>query len=218
MNAAATVFVVDDDQHVLKSLQMLLECHGLRAELFECAESFLKSVEQSVPGCLLVDVRMPGMSGVELIEQLNRAGSLRPTVVLSGHADVGTAVRAMKGGAFDFLEKPVEPQTLVQAVREALKADAEQRTVDSRRQQSAALLGRLSERQRSVIPGLLRGETNQQIANQLDVSVRTVQLWKSSLFEALNVRSKIEAIHRLRDEGISAEGDCAVLDRLPPLR
>lgn len=189
-----TVFVVDDDPAVLDSLQRLLSSQGHRVECFSSGEGYLQSVTADRAGCLVVDLRMPGVTGLQLLQHLAIEESSRPTVVISGHAEIASVVQAMKLGAVDVLEKPFQPSHLLKAVQAALLVDAGTRgRVDTRRR-ARERINQLSADERAVLGGIAHGLTNRQIAEQLDVSLRTVQFRRSSLMETLKVSSRSELI------------------------
>lgn len=189
-----TVFVVDDDPAVLDSLQRLLSSQGHRVECFSSGEAYLEGVTAERAGCLVVDLRMPGVTGLQLLQQLASAESSRPTVVISGHAEIASVVQAMKLGAVDVLEKPFQPSHLLKAVQAALVVDAGSRGRIDTRRRARERINQLSTDERAVLGGIAHGLTNRQIAEQLDVSLRTVQFRRSSLMEALKVSSRSELI------------------------
>ena len=189
-----TVFVVDDDPAVLDSLQRLLTSQGHRVECFSSGEAYLEGVTAERAGCLVVDLRMPGVTGLQLLQQLASAESSRPTVVISGHAEIASVVQAMKLGAVDVLEKPFQPSHLLKAVQAALVVDAGSRGRIDTRRRARERINQLSADERAVLGGIAHGLTNRQIAEQLDVSLRTVQFRRSSLMEALKVSSRSELI------------------------
>lgn len=196
-----TVFVVDDDEAVRDALKMLLDAAGLNVRSFPSADAFLNDY-RPVDGnrCMVLDIRMPGLSGPALQDELHKRRIQLPIVFLTGHADVPIAVRALKRGAFDFIEKPLDAQRLVLSVLNALRADAEQRKVASTRQSdttatSAALserLATLSERERQVLDQVLAGRQTRAIAEDLCISVKTVEFHRARIREKLGVASLAE--------------------------
>ncbi|HNC51070.1 MAG TPA: response regulator [Accumulibacter sp.] len=194
--AAATVFVIDDDSAVRDSLATLLRAAGLPVRTYESARTFLREFRPEHSGCLMLDIRMPGMSGLELQEELNQRRCRLPIIFLTGHGDVPTAVRALKRGAFDFIEKPHDEQRLVLATRNALRAEAEQRAGLSTTLASAADLDQrlalLSMREREVLEHVLEGRPTRTIADILCVSVKTVEFHRSRIREKLRVGSLAE--------------------------
>ncbi len=198
MNTGPTVFIVDDDVAVLDSLSRLLESQSIHSETFSSADRYLERVKAEHPGCLLLDIRMPGTSGLELLEKLIHKDIVRPTVVISGYADTPTVVKAIKLGAANFLEKPVKPQALIQAIRDALEIDRRQRAEQSESQTSSVLLKRLTDQEKQVLAFLDRGLNNRQIALEMGLSLRTIQMRLSSLYQKLNVGTKPDAIKLYR--------------------
>jgi two-component system, LuxR family, response regulator FixJ len=194
MTTTPTVFVVDDDPAVLHSLQTLLDSQGLTSECYPSAEAFLDAVDARRPGCLVADLRMPGVTGIQLLQHLADNRQSRPTVVISGFAEVSSVVQSMKLGAIDVLEKPFHPAKLLSAVRNALDADVHRRARSVEQRQALDRVEGLSADERAVLAGIARGLTNREIADELDVSLRTVQFRRSSLMAALQVKSKSELI------------------------
>lgn len=189
------VFVVDDDEAVRDSLKMLLTAAGLRVETYPSAASFLKSYVPTHAGCLVLDIRMPGMSGLALQDELHKRRVSLPILFLTGHADVPIAVRALKQGAFDFIEKPLDSQRLVLAVMNALRVDAQQRVqvVPAPADEGAAdRLDSLSEREREVLKYVLEGKPTREIAQFLNVSVKTIEFHRARIREKLGVTSLAE--------------------------
>lgn len=191
------VHVVDDEEAVRRSLAMLLQSVDLRATTYPSAEALLERVatpEGLEPGCILVDVRMEGMDGLSLIEMLRRQGVTLPTVVVTGHGDVQLAVRAMRAGALDFVEKPYSEDRILEAVGGALTA---LRTADQRRVlqiQAEAQVASLSPRETEVLASLVAGKANKVIGFELGISPRTVEVHRANLMEKLGVRSLPEAV------------------------
>ncbi|WP_247879935.1 response regulator transcription factor [Azospirillum melinis] len=206
MTADLTVFIVDDDDAIRDSLQVLLECAGFRAESFATPLGFLESDAPSRPGCLLVDVRMPQMSGLDVQERLTRDGHAIPVVVMTGHGDVPLAVRAMKAGAVDFVEKPFEEEALLAAVRSALARAADSRTAQDPPPAAApeqpapppaasappevlARLSALTPRELDVLRWLVAGKSNKVIAFELSISPRTVEIHRARVMEKMQADS-----------------------------
>jgi FixJ family two-component response regulator len=189
------VFVVDDDEAVRDALKMLLTAAGLRVETYPSAASFLKSYVPAHSGCLVLDIRMPGMSGLALQDELHKRRIALPILFLTGHADVPMAVRALKQGAFDFIEKPLDSQRLVLAVMNALRVDAQQRiqvTAAPSDAGAADRLDTLSEREREVLKYVLEGKPTREIAQFLNVSVKTIEFHRARIREKLGVTSLAE--------------------------
>lgn len=186
------VYIVDDDDAIRDSLSWMLQSRGISCRDFPSAEAFLDSLTPSLSGCILLDVRMSGMSGNELFEILRERGCYMPVIFLTGHGDVPLAVSALKGGAFDFFEKPCDDNQLVDRIVEALKFDEEQRAAAATAESIGARLNRLSTRERQVMERVLAGKLNKVIADELHVSMRTVEVHRSSLFEKMGVKTAVE--------------------------
>jgi two-component system, LuxR family, response regulator FixJ len=176
-----TVFIVDDDTKVAKSLRWLLESVGLRAETFSNAGEFLANLPKGRPGCLVVDVRMPSMSGLGLQEELTALGVTLPIIFITGHGSVQTAVRALQNGAIDFLEKPIDDQRLIDLVQRAIRLDAELRRQAAERAELATRHASLSAREREVLDHLIEGRTNKAIARELGLSSKTVEAYRANV-------------------------------------
>ncbi len=187
-----TVFVVDDDATVREGVQWLLESVELAAETYASAHDFLAAYDPGRPGCLVLDVRMPGLSGLEAQARLAARGGRLPVIVITGHADVPMAVRAMKAGAVDFLEKPFSDQVLLDAVQRALAADSECRKRRARRDGLRARLALLTVRERDVLDLVLAGASNKVIAARLDVSDRTVEAHRARVMEKTQAQTVAE--------------------------
>lgn len=203
--ADATVFIVDDDAGVREALAWLLRSRRLLSSSFESAEAFEAMLQRGFrpeqPCCLLLDVRMPGMSGLALFEQLAERGLVRamPVIFLTGHADVPTAVDMVKRGAFDFCEKPFSDNALVDRIEEALRRSGE--VLASERAQGVlqSRLAELTERERDVMRLVAKGLPNKLIADQLAISVRTVEVHRARVFDKMEVKSAVELANLLRD-------------------
>ena len=191
MSEEAAVFVVDDDPAVRDSIAMLVRAEGLEARTFDSARSFLVEWERSTPGCLIIDLRLPGLSGLDLQEHLAGDDNTPPIIFLTGYGTVPAAVRALKAGAMDFLEKPFDPAVLLALVREALARDRARRA-DIRR------LGALTRREREVLEEVAEGDTNKVIAVNLGISVRTVELHRARGMRKLRVRSVADLVRLMR--------------------
>lgn len=175
MTDEPTVFVVDDDRGVRRSLTALGRAHGLAVEAYASAEAFLAVYDPARPGCLLLDVRLAAGNGLDLQDELRRRGQALSTIVITGHADVPTSVRAFRGGAVDFLEKPVAPRTLLSRIRDALAIDRRHREAAREREAVARRLARLTPRERQVAQLLADGKRSKEIAVALGMSIRTAE-------------------------------------------
>jgi|HigsolmetaAR201D_1030396.scaffolds.fasta_scaffold09673_3 Response regulator len=183
------VYVVDDDAAMRDSLCWLLSSVSLEARAFADADEFLAAWDPAKPGCLLLDLRMPGLNGLELQERLNREGHSIPIIFLSGHGDVPTAVRAMQAGALEFLTKPCSEHLLLERVRAALELSVQQRR---RRRQNDVLRARyavLTPREREVLHLVIKGKTNREMASELSISPKTVELHRSNLMRKMHADS-----------------------------
>lgn len=196
-----TVFIVDDEESVRSSLRWLLESIHLKVATFESAEAFLKTYSTSQAGCLVLDVRMPGMSGPELMDRLNADGINIPMIFLSAHGDVPLAVRAMKGGAIDFLQKPYNNQTFLERVRQALSRDAGSRQQQKYSEDVSARLAALTLREREVLALIVEGQSNKLIARQLDISHKTVEAHRGRLMRKMGANSFAELLHLMLTNG-----------------
>ncbi len=194
MTRPPTVFVVDDDADVRKSLRWLLESVSLSVETFSTAHEFLEEFDPERPGCLVVDVRLPGLSGLELQERLAAAGATLPTIVITGHGDVPMAVRAMKGGAIDFLEKPFSDQLLLDRVQQAIRLDGEVRRQRRRQGEVAARMGLLTPREREVLERVVQGKSNKVMAAELDISTKTVEAVRARLMRKMQADSVADLV------------------------
>jgi FixJ family two-component response regulator len=184
-----TVCIVDDDPAIRDSLALLLGLKGLSTQVFASAETFLAAHDPEAPGCLLVDVRMERLSGLALLARLRGLGDARPCIVMTAHGDVSMAREALKGGAFDFLEKPLDNEVLLDVIRNAIEADLARRASRERAEQHLVRLERLTPRERDVLALLLEGHQNREIAERLGISARTVEVYKARVMEKLDARS-----------------------------
>ncbi len=194
MSAQPTVFLVDDDQAYRQSLRFLLESAGLTVEDFPSASEFLKTYDTAKPGCLVLDVRMPSMSGLELQEYLVERCINLPIIFITGHGDVPMSVKAIKGGAVDFIEKPFDDVLLIDRINEAFKKDAENRNVQDKIFDFKSRWLRLTSREREVMDLIIAGRSNKQIATELDVSHRTVEVHRARIMEKMQAESVADLI------------------------
>ncbi len=189
-----TVFVVDDDSAMRNSLRWLIESIGMPVEVFASADEFVKRYVPGRAGCLLLDVRMPGMSGLELQEYLNQNQIHIPIIIITGHGDVQMAVRAMKAGADDFIEKPFNDEVLLDAIRNAMQRDREYRDSQAARAEIAARLACLTPREHEVMGMVTEGKSNKEIANLLGVSSKTIEAHRARVMEKMAARSLAELV------------------------
>ena len=192
--ADGVVYVVDDDDAVRDGLKWLIESVDLQVAPCPNAQTFLEAYDGSRPGCLVLDVRLRGMSGLDLQAELARRDISIPTIVVTGHGDVPMAVRAMKLGAIDFVEKPFNDQELLERIQKAIEGDLEARRGDRERVEACALLATLSPREREVLDLLVLGKANKEVADQLGLSTRTVEGHRARLMEKLACGSLAELV------------------------
>ncbi|MCP5151102.1 MAG: response regulator transcription factor [Ectothiorhodospiraceae bacterium] len=200
MTASPVVFVVDDDEAVRRSLELLLSAAGLQSRAFATAEAFLAEHDPDSSGCLIVDLQMPGLSGLELQQRLIEEAVSLPTIFLTGHGDVPAAVQALKSGAVDFVQKPYDPETLLAQVEAALARAAEARERAEREASVRERLALLTPREREVLERVAAGSANKVIAIDLDISERTVELHRSRGMRKMEVRSAAALARLLAQE------------------
>ena len=194
MTAEATVFVVDDNVGVRKSLRALLESAGLAVETYASGEEFLAAYDPERPGCLVLDVRLRHGSGLDVQDELRRRKTTLPIIVLTGHGDVSSSVRALKAGAADFLQKPAPPKVLLERVRAAIETDRQARAVTTEHAVVMQRLAHLTPREREVAELLIAGKTSKEIAVAMNVSVRTVEGHRRMVFSKMNVSSATQLV------------------------
>lgn len=188
------VFVVDDDEAMCDSVQWLMESVNLDSRIFSCANDFLKSCNPDQEGCLILDVRMPGMSGMALLEELKPRNITLPVIIITGHGDVPMAVRALKQGAFDFIQKPFHAHDLLDRVNAALKLDRENRRQLNETRQRHAHYAVLTNREKEVSELIVAGNSSKLIAIKLGISPKTVDIHRANIMRKLNVRTVAEII------------------------
>ncbi len=194
-----TVFVVDDDEAVRNSLRFLLKSVGLPTQTLASATDFLQSYQPSQPGCLVLDVRMPAMSGLELQQQLNLRGAPIPVIFITGHGDIPMAVEAMQHGAFDFLQKPFRDQDLIDRIQKALAKDAKTRTALKQHERIQQRLASLTPREREVLALMTKGMPNKVMAAELGVSQRTVEIHRARVMEKSRAGSLAQLVRMVMD-------------------
>lgn len=188
------VYVVDDDLSVRDSLKWLLESVGIETRVFADAQSFLDAYQPASPGCLVLDVRMPGMSGLDLQRRLRERGAELPVIIVTGHADVPMAIRAMKEGAVDFIEKPYSDQLLLETIQAALEFNVE---AQARRQQAAGIrasFDQLTAREKQIFERIVAGKSNKTIAADLSISIKTVEVHRSRVMSKMQAGSLSELV------------------------
>ena len=194
MPSPLVVHVIDDDSAARDSLEFLLRSHEIEAHTYESANSFLAKLPVIGGGCIITDVRMPGVSGVELLHRLNELQIRIPVIVITGHGDLQLAVQAMKQGAVDFLEKPFDDEVLIAAVRSALERWQKGALEQVEREQVHERLASLTRREREVLQGLLAGKANKVIAHDLDISPRTVEIYRANVMNKMKATSLSELV------------------------
>jgi RNA polymerase sigma factor (sigma-70 family) len=190
---------VDDDPGIRNAMRILLRSVGLECRLFASAQEFLDAYQPSQIGCVVLDIRMPGMSGLELQEQLNRRGAVIPVIFMSGHGDIPMAVEAMQHGAFDFLQKPFRDQDLLDRIQRAIAKDAEQRQSLGEHERIKSHLETLTAREREVLDLLTQGKQNKAIAQDLGVSPRTIEIHRARVMEKMAAQSVAQLVRMMLD-------------------
>jgi two-component system response regulator FixJ len=188
-NQEATVYIVDDDQAIRRAMDFLMRSVGLDYEIFHSADDFLAKYTDEFAGCLVLDIRMPGLGGLELQQKLLERDSSLPIIFITGHGDVPMAVEAMQKGAFDFIQKPFRDQELLDRVTEAMKTDREIRSAREERAGVANRIEKLTKREREVLDLVVTGKPNKIIAYELGVSQRTVEIHRARVMEKMEAKS-----------------------------
>jgi two-component system response regulator FixJ len=201
MAPSQVVHVIDDDEDVRQSLAFLLSTAGLAVRIHDSAVAFLKVLDDVQGGCVVTDIRMPQIDGLELQRRLRSQGNQLPVIVMTGHGDVSLAVEAMKAGAVDFIEKPFEDDVLLSAVRTALSRHAEDSGREARKAVIQDRLKALSEREREVLDGLVAGKANKVIAHDLGISPRTVEVYRANVMTKMQADSLSELVRMALVEG-----------------
>jgi two-component system response regulator FixJ len=194
MTANPLVHVIDDDEAARDSLQFLLQSHKIEVSTYESAKAFLDKLPAAGGGCIITDVRMPGISGVELLHRLKELHVEMPVIVITGHGDLPLAVEAMKLGAVEFLEKPFDDEVMISAVRSALGRWQQEARVQADKAEVMQRLASLSDRERQVLQGLLAGSPNKIIAHELDISPRTVEIYRANVMSKMKATSLSELV------------------------
>ncbi|MCB1902640.1 MAG: response regulator transcription factor [Gammaproteobacteria bacterium] len=207
MNNQPNVFVVDDDQAMRNSLKWLIESVGMKVETYSTADEFIRNYYPGRAGCLLLDVRMPGMSGLELQEHFLKHQINIPIIIITGHGDVPMAVRAMKSGAVDFIEKPFNDEMLLESIRNALNKDIEQRAAQAERAEIATRLANLTPREHEVMEMVTAGKSNKDIAQSLGVSAKTVEAHRSRVMEKMQADSLADLVKMAVTANIESNSD-----------
>lgn len=194
MGIEPVVHVVDDDESARDALRKALDSVSIRAQFHESAEEFLKAWDPAIPGCLILDLRLPGISGLELQAALNRSGRNLPIIIATGHGSIFTAVRAMKVGASDYLVKPLNHDVLLQKVRKALEDDKRRLQQQQEQQEIERRLAQLTSRETQVLEGVVQGLSTKAIARRLEISPKTVDLHRSHMMKKMRAQSVAEVV------------------------
>ena len=190
----STVYIVDDDQAIRHAMELLMRSVGLDYEIFHSGDEFLSSYTNERAGCLVLDIRMPGLGGLELQEKLNELGSTLPIIFITGHGDVPMAVEAMQKGAVDFIQKPFRDQELLDQISEAVKTDQARRSERDQKTEVLDHVGKLTKREREVMDLVVTGKPNKVIAYELGVSQRTVEIHRARVMEKMEARSLADLV------------------------
>src|ERR1700732_1267282 len=203
--SAPTIYIVDDDEGVRNSVRFLLKSVGIASHMLASANEFLDTYKPEHPGCLVLDVRMPGMSGLELQQQLNLRGAIIPVIFITGHGDVPMAVEAMQQGAFDFLQKPFRDQDLIDRIQRALEKDRANRAELKERARIRERIESLTPREREVLTLVTSGKPNKVMAGDLGVSQRTVEIHRARVMEKMAASSLAQLVRMVMDLNESAD-------------
>jgi two-component system response regulator FixJ len=194
MSVKSIVHIVDDEDAVRTSLATLLEIHGFSTRVYQSGSEFLSKVDPAIPGCALIDLKMPGLDGIGLLQKMGESNIRVPVVMMTGFGEVATAVKAMKAGAADFLEKPLDEAELLTILNRLVANSQVSAELDELKEQGQARLSRLTERERDVFNGLIMGKTNKGIARDLGISPRTVEIHRARVMEKLEARTLSDVV------------------------
>ncbi|ODP37953.1 response regulator FixJ [Sphingomonas turrisvirgatae] len=189
MASDGIVYVIDDDEAARHSLEFLLDCAEIRVRAFPSADAFLAASPPLAGACIVTDVRMPGRSGIELVEEMKRHGADVPVIVITGHADVPLAIQAMHAGVADFIEKPFDDEVMLTAIRRVMASQADEAAQQSERRAILDRIASLSGREREVMEGLARGDANKAIAFDLGISARTVEVYRANVMLKMQAKT-----------------------------
>lgn len=205
MDEKRLVHIVDDEDSVLRSLDFLLRTAGYQVERWTNGTDFLKGADKAVPACVLLDIRMPGLDGLEVQQRMPDAGLNFPVIVLTGHGDITMAVQAMRAGASDFMSKPFDREKLLQSIENAFRQIADRSALRDRAEWARAQIGKLTEREREVLDGLACGYPNKTIAYDLGISSRTVEVYRANVMAKLDVNNFADALRVAFAAGLGSE-------------
>jgi len=205
MGTEPVIHVIDDDDSARHSLEFLIDCAGMAVRTYPSASAFLAAVPGLEPGCIVTDVRMPEMSGLQLIERLKALGVTSPIIVITGHADVPMAIEAMKQGVADFIEKPFSDDAILGAIRSALARAGGRSQIDAEKAEVSSKMATLSQREREVLQGLVQGQANKVIAYELDISPRTVEVYRANVMTKMGAGSLSELVRMVTIAELAGE-------------
>jgi FixJ family two-component response regulator len=198
----ATVYIVDDDVAVRSSLTWWIESHGFQVKMFESAQAFLEFYQQDISGCIIMDIRMPGIDGLQLQTILQQRGCTLPTIFVTGHAEVPIAIAAIRSGGFDFLEKPFDDDVLLDRIQQALALDAQARHEPDNHQDVINRISRLTTREKRIMQLICQGLTNRQIADELELSHKTIEVYRTRVMQKMQVNSLPTLVRLLVENGL----------------
>ncbi|TXG93928.1 MAG: response regulator transcription factor [Rhodocyclaceae bacterium] len=198
MSLPQQAYLVDDDEAIRDALSWLLKSRGMPSTAFDSAESFLAAWHKDMSGCVVLDMRMSGMSGLDCFDHLRERQSTLPVIFLTGHGDVPLAVATLKKGAFDFFEKPLNDNELVTRIEEAMALDARQRAANATVDSVKARISKLTTRERQIMELVVAGKFNKVIADELNISMRTVEVHRANLFDKMQVKTAVELANLLK--------------------
>ncbi len=190
----SVTYIVDDDRMARESLKWLAESAHLKVQEFNCGEDFLQQFNHNCPGCVVLDVRMPDINGMELFSRLRASGATIPVIIVTGHADVAMAVRAMKAGAYDFVEKPYNDALMLELIQSAINCDRDKREHQCKVDKVQSRINRLTPRESEVMKFVLNSKQNKVIASELGISIKTVELHRANLMNKMNAASPAELV------------------------
>ncbi|HEY0325239.1 MAG TPA: response regulator FixJ [Allosphingosinicella sp.] len=205
MGTEPVIHVIDDDDSARHSLEFLIDCAGMAVRTYPSASAFLAAMPDLEPGCIVTDVRMPEMSGLQLIERLKALGVTLPVIVITGHADVPMAIEAMKQGVADFIEKPFSDDAILGAIRSALARADGRSQLDAEKAEVSSKMATLSQREREVLQGLVQGQANKVIAYELDISPRTVEVYRANVMTKMGAGSLSELVRMVTIAELAGE-------------
>jgi two-component system response regulator FixJ len=203
--AGSIVYIVDDDRDVRSSTGFILGTMGMRTRPFASGLDFVDSVDHLEPGCVLLDIRMPEMDGVEVLEELAKKGVAWPVIIMTGHGEIALAVQTMRMGALDFLEKPFEEQLLQTCLTRAARLLDQETGTSSRKRHARSRIEGLTNREREVLEALMEGLSNRQIAERLDISLRTAEMHRGNMMQRLGAKGLAEVHHLVTEAGMERQ-------------